>query len=140
MSRRLIVPGVALCLLVLGAGQLAAQMPASALGKSRVDPNIPAGTLTVRVLKGSLSDPLPGLDVVLVEQDDSKKPAERLSRTDPAGRATFKGLAPGSKWVKNRRRNPGNMKALSRSLGRIKSAKRMTKALSAVSIRKSCPS
>lgn len=48
-------------------------------------------------------------------------------------------IAPGTKWVKNRRRNPGNMKALSRSLGRIKSAKRMTKALSAVSIRKSCP-
>jgi len=48
-------------------------------------------------------------------------------------------VAPGSKWVKNRRRNPGNMKALSRSLGRIKSAKRMTQALSAISIRSSCP-
>jgi len=48
-------------------------------------------------------------------------------------------VAPFSKWVKNRRRNPGNMKALSRSLGRIKSAKRMTQALSAITIRSSCP-
>lgn len=48
-------------------------------------------------------------------------------------------IPPLSKWVKNRRRNPGNMRALSRSLGRIKSAKRMTKALSAISIRSSCP-
>ena len=48
-------------------------------------------------------------------------------------------IEPFSRWVKNRRRNPGNMRALSRSLGRIKSAKRMTKALSAISIRSSCP-
>ena len=49
-------------------------------------------------------------------------------------------IEPFSRWVKNRRRNPGNMKALSRSLGRIKSAKRMTKALGAITIRKTCPS
>jgi len=45
----------------------------------------------------------------------------------------------GTKWVKNRRRNPGNMRALSRSLGRIKSAKRMTETLSRISIRSDCP-
>jgi len=45
----------------------------------------------------------------------------------------------GTKWVKNRRRNPGNMRALSRSLSRVKSAKRMTKALSQITIRKKCP-
>jgi len=45
----------------------------------------------------------------------------------------------GTKWVKNRRRNPGNMRALSRSLSRVKSAKRMAKSLSNVTIRKSCP-
>jgi hypothetical protein len=49
-------------------------------------------------------------------------------------------IPPLSRWVKNRRRNPGNMRALSRSLGRIKSAKRMTKALSAITIRSPCPS
>lgn len=48
-------------------------------------------------------------------------------------------IAPMSRWVKNRRRNPGNMRALSRSLGRIKSAKRMTRALSDITIRSKCP-
>ena len=48
-------------------------------------------------------------------------------------------VPPLSRWVKNRRRNPGNMRALSRSLGRIKSAKRMTRALSDITIRSSCP-
>jgi len=48
-------------------------------------------------------------------------------------------VAPGSKLVKNRRRNPGNMKALSRSMGRIKSAKRMASVLGQISIRSACP-
>ena len=43
-----------------------------------------------------------------------------------------------TRWVKNRRRNPGNMRALSRSLGRVKSAKKMASALSLVTIRKKC--
>jgi len=38
----------------------------------------------------------------------------------------------GTRYVKNRRRNPGNMKALSRSLGRIKSAKKMAATLGQV--------
>lgn len=45
----------------------------------------------------------------------------------------------GTKWVKNRRRNPGNMQALSRSMGRIKSAKKMASRLSQITIRKKCP-
>jgi len=47
-------------------------------------------------------------------------------------------VAPGTKMVRNRRRNPGNMRALSRSLGRIKSAKKMAATLSTVTIRKTC--
>jgi len=47
-------------------------------------------------------------------------------------------VAPGTKMVRNRRRNPGNMRALSRSLGRIKSAKKMAATLSSVTIRKTC--
>ena len=47
-------------------------------------------------------------------------------------------VAPFTKMVKNRRRNPGNMKALSRSMGRIKSAKKMAAVLGTISIRKSC--
>jgi len=48
-------------------------------------------------------------------------------------------VAPGSKWVKNRRRNPGNMRALSRSMGRIKSAKRMAGVLGQITFKSSCP-
>ena len=47
-------------------------------------------------------------------------------------------IEPYSRCVRNRRRNPGNMKALSRSLGRIKSAKKMAAVLGTVSIRKTC--
>jgi len=47
-------------------------------------------------------------------------------------------VAPGTKMVRNRRRNPGNMRALSRSLGRIKSAKKMAASLSQITIRKTC--
>ena len=45
----------------------------------------------------------------------------------------------GTKWVKNRRRNPGNMRALSRSMARLKSAKKMAAVLGTVTIRKKCP-
>jgi len=38
----------------------------------------------------------------------------------------------GTRYVKDRRRNPGNMKALSRSLSRIKSAKKMAATLAQV--------
>ncbi len=47
-------------------------------------------------------------------------------------------VAPGTKLVKNRKRNPGNMRALSRSMGRIKSAKKMAAVLGTISIRKTC--
>ena len=41
----------------------------------------------------------------------------------------------GSRCVKNRRRNPLNPRALSRSIGRIKGAKRASKVLSSITIR-----
>jgi len=47
-------------------------------------------------------------------------------------------IEPFTRMVKNRRRNPGNMRALSRSMGRIKSAKKMAAVLGTISIRKSC--
>ena len=45
-------------------------------------------------------------------------------------------VAPGTKEVKNRRRNPLNPRALDRSISRITSAKRASKKLSRVTIRK----
>ena len=47
-------------------------------------------------------------------------------------------VAAGTKLVKNRKRNPGNMRALSRSMGRIKSAKKMAAVLGTITIRKTC--
>jgi len=44
-------------------------------------------------------------------------------------------VAPGSKWVKNRRRNPLNPRALSRSISRISSAKNAARFLSRVTVR-----
>jgi len=47
-------------------------------------------------------------------------------------------IEPFSRMVKNRKRNPGNMRALSRCMGRIKSAKKMAAVLGTITIRKSC--
>jgi len=47
-------------------------------------------------------------------------------------------VAPGTKMVKNRRRNPANPRATSNAITRIRGAKRYAKALSAISIRKKC--
>jgi len=45
----------------------------------------------------------------------------------------------GSRCVKNRRRNPLNARAADRAISRIESAKRATKRLSRITIRKTCP-
>jgi hypothetical protein len=47
-------------------------------------------------------------------------------------------IAPGTKLVRNRRRNPLNPRAFDRALGRVSSAKRFAKKLGKVTIRKSC--
>ena len=47
-------------------------------------------------------------------------------------------VEPGSRWVKNRRRNSLNPRALSRAIGRVKGAKSASKMLSSISIRKKC--
>ena len=44
----------------------------------------------------------------------------------------------GSTWVKNRRRNPLNPRALSRAMSRLTSAKNAAKALGRITIRKEC--
>lgn len=48
-------------------------------------------------------------------------------------------VPPGTKWVKVRRRNSANMRALDRALGRVQGAKRLTRKLARVTIRKNCP-
>lgn len=45
----------------------------------------------------------------------------------------------GTRWVRNRRRNPLNPRALDRAMGRISSAKNAASKLGRITIRKKCP-
>jgi len=45
-------------------------------------------------------------------------------------------VAPNSKWVKNRKRNPANARATSRAITRVKGAKRYAQSLNSITIRK----
>jgi len=55
-------------------------------------PDLPIGTVTARVIRGQLSNPLEGQTVALTGAGDT-----RTSRTDGAGRATFSNLTPGTR-------------------------------------------
>ena len=55
-------------------------------------PDVPVGTVTARVIRGALTNPLPGQTVELSGSGLSK-----TAQTDAAGRATFSGLAPGTR-------------------------------------------
>jgi hypothetical protein len=63
--------------------------PAKMSGIPRPDPQVPAGTITVRLIRGELANRITGLDVGLV--DGSGKVV--MQKTDDQGRATFPGLA-----------------------------------------------
>lgn len=72
----------------------AAAQPAAALGKPLPSPDLPAGTVTVRIVAGSTSSPVVGTDVTLVV---NKTP--RVARTNAEGRASFAGLPVGATVV-----------------------------------------
>jgi len=57
--------------------------------------------------------------------------------TNEAEFGTF--VAAGSRFVRNRRRNPGNMRAADRAITRIEQAKRMAKRLGRITVRSKCP-
>ena len=57
-------------------------------------------------------------------------------RRNPAGQTVY--IKPQSVWVKSRRRNPLNPRALDRAIGRVGSAKRAAKKLGRITIRKKC--
>ncbi|HEY0195380.1 MAG TPA: carboxypeptidase-like regulatory domain-containing protein [Kofleriaceae bacterium] len=67
---------------------------AAALGKPLPSPDLPVGTVTVRIVAGSAAAPIVGTTVVL-----SVNGTPREARTDSAGRASFAGLPPGGKVV-----------------------------------------
>lgn len=55
-------------------------------------PDVPDGTVTVRVIRGQLTNPLPGQTVELTGAG-----APKTAQTDDAGRATFSGLPAGAR-------------------------------------------
>ena len=64
---------------------------AAAIGKPLPSPDLPAGTVSVRVVAGSPSSPVEGTDVTLLVNG-----TPRVARTDSAGRAIFKDLPAGA--------------------------------------------
>jgi len=85
---------LAMCLGVgitgLAAAPASAQI-AAAIGRPLPSPDLPAGTVSVRVVAGSPSKPVEGTDVTLVVNG-----TPRVARTDSAGRAIFKDLPAGA--------------------------------------------
>lgn len=85
--------GVGLAAVALAAAPAVAQI-AAALGKPLPSPDLPVGTVSVRVVAGNASSPVVGTDVTLMVNG-----APRQARTDSAGRATFPGLPVGATVV-----------------------------------------
>jgi hypothetical protein len=86
-----------LLVLTLGAvvrAQPAMPDPAMMSGIPRPDPNVPAGTITVRLIRGGFQNPLTGVEAELGTLGQAGQ--RRTARTDAAGRATFAGLPRGT--------------------------------------------
>ena len=85
---------------VLGTAALALVAPpasaqvAAALGKPLPSPDLPVGTVSIRVVAGSAASPVIGTEVTLTVNG-----TPRQARTDAAGRATFAGLPAGATVV-----------------------------------------
>jgi hypothetical protein len=90
MTRR-----VAALILILVAGAVTAASaqpdPRQMSGIPLQVPDLPAGTVTVRVVRGALTNPVSGVVVQL------KGASVSSAKTDDAGRATFSGLSPGAR-------------------------------------------
>jgi hypothetical protein len=81
-----------IALLMLSSVALAQPMmmdPSKMSGIPRPDPQVPAGTITVRLIRGQLSNRMTGIEVALVGSDGKSF----QQKTDDQGRATFAGLA-----------------------------------------------
>jgi hypothetical protein len=68
--------------------------PSRMSGIPRPDPQVPAGTITVRLIRGELSNRMVGTEVLLESADGAKK----TGKTDDQGRATFGGLSGGTAY------------------------------------------
>jgi hypothetical protein len=94
MTRGLALPGVIACLLVAAAHAQSPAMPdpKEISGIPLPMPDVPIGTVTVRVLRGSFAKNIAGQDVTLTVDG-----TPRSGKTNEQGRAEFSGLRPGSR-------------------------------------------
>ena len=76
---------------VTGTGTAAFAQVAGALGHPLPAPDMPPGTVSVRVIAGKISEPVVGVDVTLTVNG-----TPREARTDSAGRAMFPNLPAGA--------------------------------------------
>jgi len=124
-------------------GQRLAGATPSTFGPAR--PGIGTPVTRVPGIRGSLQRLLPGgatgfetvaggNGLIVPKGFHLNKTGYFLSSPEEFG--TF--VAPGTRFVRNRRRNPGNMRAADRAITRIEGAKRMAKRLGRISIRKKC--
>lgn len=70
--------------------------PSQMSGIPRQDPAVPAGTVTVRLIRAELTNRLPGVEVQLIDRAPpaGKEAEPRKAPTDAEGRATFATLPP----------------------------------------------
>ncbi len=101
MSTRWVAGFIRLCawmLVLLGASRALAQPmfdPAQMSGIPRPDPQVPAGEIIVRVIRGQMTNNVAGQEVELV----SSSGESRKEKTGADGRARFAGLSTGSRWT-----------------------------------------
>jgi hypothetical protein len=88
---RALLWAVALASAGLVAAPAARAQMAEALGKPLPREELPAGTVSVRLVEGNLSRPVASADVILTVGGET-----RIARTDASGRALFPGLPPGA--------------------------------------------
>lgn len=95
MRRRRFVLLAPLVSFVIASGAVSAQMPdpKQMSGIPRPVSDLPVGTVTVRLIRGAFTNPLPGESVELAGAGMAAKTA----KSDASGRAQFDGLAPGTR-------------------------------------------
>ena len=94
MKLRLIVGLLLLSLSSLALAQPMMIDPSKMSGIPRPDPQVPPGTVTVRLIRGELSNRMVGADVGLASADGKVQ----IQKTNEEGRATFSGLQIGATY------------------------------------------
>lgn len=72
--------------------------PRDISGRPLPDRSLPVGVVTVRVARKNLGNPVAGAELVAIVEAAGGDSRKRTAKTDGEGRATFEGLAPGSRF------------------------------------------